>query len=59
MRLAVSIFSVLAMLTGTFWVTQGTGVVPYGTMAGDIAWAYFGLALFCLSLSTLMQVRPL
>ena len=47
------------MLVGTFCVTQGTGVVPLGPVAGDIIWAYFGLALFTLSLSMLTQVRSI
>ena len=58
MRQAVTVLSVLAMLLGTFWVAQGTGLVPVGTMAGDIVWAYFGLGLFLLSLSLIAQVRP-
>jgi hypothetical protein len=57
-RQAVTVFSMLEMLLGTFWVTQGTGLVPCGAMAGDINWAYFGLGLFLLSIGMIAQVRP-
>ena len=57
MRPVVSALSLIAMLVGTFWVTQGTGVVRYGLMSGDINWAYFGAALFTLSLCTHAQLR--
>jgi len=46
-----------AMLLGTFWVTQGTGVLPIGFMANDIAWAYRGAALFLLALFVVAHVR--
>lgn len=58
MRQTVTVFGMLAMLLGTFWVTQGTGLVPFGTMAGDIIWAYFGLGLFVVALGAIAQVRP-
>ncbi|MBI1213830.1 MAG: hypothetical protein GC190_20405 [Alphaproteobacteria bacterium] len=57
MRQTVTVVSILAMLMGTFWVAQGTGVVPLGVTAGDINWAYLGAALFALSLCTHVQVR--
>ena len=48
---------VLAMLLGTLWVLQGTGVVPLGFMANDIDWAYRGAALFVVALLVVAQMR--
>ncbi len=50
MRLVLVSVGILAMLLGTFWVLQGTGVVPLGLMANDIDWAYRGAALFVVAL---------
>ncbi len=57
MRRVLTIVSVLTMLIGTVWVTQGTGLVPLGFMANDITWAYRGAALFVIALFALAQVR--
>jgi len=48
---------VLAMFLGTFWVLQGTGVVPLGFMANDIDWAYRGAALFVIALFVIAHYR--
>lgn len=57
MRQAVTIIGVLAMFVGTFWVLQGTGVVPIGFMANEIDWAYRGAALFVIALLAVANVR--
>ena len=57
MRPVLVFAGVLAMLLGTFWVLQGTGVVPLGFMANDINWAYRGAALFVVALLVVAQMR--
>jgi formate hydrogenlyase subunit 3/multisubunit Na+/H+ antiporter MnhD subunit len=56
-RRVLTIVGVLAMLLGTIWVTQGTGVVPFGSIANDIKWAYLGAALFVVALFLIAHVR--
>ena len=57
MRPVVTFLGLLTMLLGTFWVLQGTGIVPMGFMANDIAWAYRGAALFLIALFAVAHVR--
>ena len=57
MRPVVTFLGLLAMLLGTFWVLQGTGIVPMGFMANDITWAYRGAALFLIALFAVAHVR--
>lgn len=57
MRPVMVTVGVLAMFLGTFWVLQGTGVVPLGFMANDIDWAYRGAALFVIALFVIAHYR--
>ena len=57
MRPVLTFVGCLGMVLGTFWVTQGTGLVPIGLMAGDINWAYFGTALFIIALTAVADTR--
>jgi len=56
-RPVVTFVGLLAMYLGTFWVLQGTGIVPTGFMANDITWAYRGAALFTIALFAVAHVR--
>ena len=57
MRPVVTFLGLLTMLLGTFWVLQGTGIVPMGFMTNDITWAYRGAALFLIALFAVAHVR--
>lgn len=36
------VVSVLLFLIGTWWILQGTGIVPLGFMANRVEYAYLG-----------------
>ena len=57
MRPVVTFVGLLAMYLGTFWVLQGTGIVPMGFMANDIDWAFRGAALAVVALFAIAHVR--
>ena len=45
LRFAILILGVLALLLGSWWILQGTGVVPIGFMAHQMVWAWRGAGL--------------
>jgi hypothetical protein len=44
-RSLLFVLGVLSLLLGTWWILQGTGVVPIGFMANHMPWAYRGMGL--------------
>lgn len=46
MKLVLAVVSLIAMLLGLWWIAQGTGLAPIGSMANNMEWAYRGAALF-------------
>jgi hypothetical protein len=35
----------LMLLSGTWWILQGTGIAPVGFMARRMEWAYIGIVV--------------
>jgi hypothetical protein len=42
LRIIVLVVMVVLFLMGTFWILQGTGIVPLGFMANRPEYAYLG-----------------
>jgi uncharacterized integral membrane protein len=45
MRWVLNIVGALLILVGTWWILQGTGIVPIGFMANQVQWALTGIVL--------------
>jgi bacteriorhodopsin len=45
MRWILNIIGIILGFMGTVWILQGTGVLPVGSMAHVMKWAYYGIAL--------------
>lgn len=45
MRWVLNIVGVLMLLSGTWWILQGTGLAPVGFMANHIEYAYAGIVV--------------
>jgi hypothetical protein len=56
LKVVVTIFSVLLLLAGTWWVLQGTGIAPIGFMANHIEYAYLGAAVDIIAIVALVLV---
>ncbi len=57
MRRILTIFGVLLLLLGAWWIGQGTGLIPVGFMASQMHWAYVGGGVFALGLIVLVLAR--
>jgi len=56
-KLTLTVLSVVAMCLGAWWILQGIGVVPLGSMANHLTWAFRGAVLFLLGLLALIFAR--
>ena len=45
LRVVTLVFGILALLLGSWWILQGTGVVPVGFMANHMEWAWRGIGV--------------
>jgi len=45
MKKVLLVVGVLAIVLGGWWILQGTGVAPVGSMANQMPWAYRGAGL--------------
>ena len=57
MRIALTIFGVLAVLLGGVWVLQGLNVLPGSFMTGDIRWAVYGVLLALAGIAAMVWSR--
>ena len=44
-KIIITVVSVLFLLSGTWWILQGTGIAPIGFMANHIEYAYLGIGV--------------
>ena len=45
MKIALVVAGVLLLVIGSWWILQGTGIVPVGMMANHIQYAYLGIVV--------------
>ena len=45
MKIALVVVGVLLLVIGSWWILQGTGIVPVGMMANHIQYAYLGIVV--------------
>lgn len=57
MRLALLIIGILASILGTWWILQGTGIVPIGFMANHMEWAWRGGAVLAVGIVLIVVSR--
>ena len=54
MRWILNIVGVLLILVGTWWILQGTGIVPIGFMANQVQWALTGIVVDVIAVGLLI-----
>jgi hypothetical protein len=60
MRHALTTIGILALLTGSLWIGQGTGLVAWpqsSFMISRIQWSYYGAALALVGLILIWRSR--
>jgi hypothetical protein len=57
LRLTILVLGILVLLLGSWWILQGTGVVPIGFMAHQMAWAWRGAGLAVVGLIAVVISR--
>ena len=54
MRSLLSVGGILLCLAGAVWFLQGINLLPGSFMTGQIEWAVYGAASFCLGVALLV-----
>ena len=57
MRIALTLFGVLAVLLGGVWILQGIDILPGSVMTGDIRWAIYGVLLALAGIAAVVWSR--